>query len=82
MSPNLFYTASGDMVYYTAAVGIVYNKTTHTQKFFLGHTDDIMCLAIHPDRNLVATGQVRLARPIYSHIYTGALIAQNIWPQR
>ena len=59
VSPNLFYTANGDMVYYAAAVGIVYNKTTHSQKFFLGHTDDIMCLAIHPDRHLVATGQVR-----------------------
>lgn len=61
VSPNLFYTANGDMVYYAAAVGIVYNKATHSQKFFLGHTDDIMCLAIHPDKNLVATGQVRTA---------------------
>jgi hypothetical protein len=48
------------MVYYSAAVGIVYNKETHSQKFFLGHTDDIMCLAIHPERHLVATGQVGL----------------------
>lgn len=60
VSPNLFYTAAGNMVYYSAAVGIVYNKETHSQKFFLGHTDDIMCLAIHPERHLVATGQVEL----------------------
>lgn len=26
-----------------------------------GHDDDIRCLAIHPDRNIVATGQVASA---------------------
>lgn len=35
------------------------------QRFFLGHDDDILSLAIHPDRTTVATGQVRLAgRPV------------------
>jgi hypothetical protein len=29
-----------------------------SQRFFLGHDDDILCLAIHPDRRRVATGQV------------------------
>eukprot|EP00899_Mesostigma_viride_P010144 jgi/Mesvir1/19130/Mv12869-RA.1 len=57
-SPNLFYTASNEIVYFTAGVGIVYNKEQHTQRFFLSHNDDIHSLAIHPDRNIVATGQV------------------------
>ena len=58
-APNLFYTSEGDVVYYTAAVGIVYNDETNQQKFFLRHDDDINCLAIHPDdRDTVATGQV------------------------
>lgn len=58
-APNLFYTSEGDVVYYTAAVGIVYNDETNHQKFFLRHDDDINCLAIHPDdRDTVATGQV------------------------
>ena len=35
-------------MYHIAAVGIVYNKKTHTQRFYLQHTDDILCLAAHP----------------------------------
>jgi hypothetical protein len=63
-APNLFYTSEGDVVYYTAAVGIVYNDETNHQKFFLRHDDDINCLTIHPDdRDTVATGQVG-AEPI------------------
>lgn len=28
------------------------------QRFFLGHDDDILCMAMHPDKKTVATGQV------------------------
>ncbi|GFR41097.1 hypothetical protein Agub_g1741 [Astrephomene gubernaculifera] len=55
---NIFFTGDNRLVYYTAAVGIVYDPATHTQQFFQGHDDDIKCLAIHPDRFTVATGQV------------------------
>ena len=57
-APNLFYTKRGAVVYYTAAVGIVYEKESNTQKFFLRHDDDVQCLTIHKDRDTVATGQV------------------------
>ncbi len=30
----------GEIVYHTAAVGIVYNPATHTQRQYLGHSDD------------------------------------------
>ena len=40
-APNLFYTSAGDVVYYTAGVGIVYNDETNVQRFFLRHDDDI-----------------------------------------
>jgi hypothetical protein len=69
-APNVFLTESGEVVYYTAAVGVVYCRATHTQRFFTRHTDDIRCLALcdapvtyagvhYPPRTLVATGQVR-----------------------
>ena len=57
-SPNLFYNTQGKIVYYTAAIGVVLDEKTKRQNFFLGHTDDIMSLAMAPDRKLVATGQV------------------------
>ncbi|XP_076879607.1 echinoderm microtubule-associated protein-like 6 isoform X2 [Brachyhypopomus gauderio] len=55
---NLFYTAGKEIVYFVAGVGVVYNTREHTQKFFLGHNDDIISLALHPDKIQVATGQV------------------------
>jgi microtubule-associated protein-like 6 len=55
---NLFYNASGEVVYSSAAVGIIYNSTEHSQKFSFGHDDDIISLAVSPDRQYVATGQI------------------------
>uniref|UniRef100_A0A8C7F8N6 EMAP like 5 n=1 Tax=Oncorhynchus kisutch TaxID=8019 RepID=A0A8C7F8N6_ONCKI len=55
---NLFYTQTGEMVYHVAAVGVVYNRQQNTQRFYMGHDDDILCLAIHPLKDYVATGQV------------------------
>ncbi|KAJ9506292.1 hypothetical protein QJQ45_013870, partial [Haematococcus lacustris] len=69
-SQNLFYTSEGKLVYYTAGVGVVYQRPpVHHQHFFLGHSDDITALALcpaaaevegrqYPARCLVATGQV------------------------
>ncbi|XP_075303783.1 echinoderm microtubule-associated protein-like 5 [Odontesthes bonariensis] len=55
---NLFYTQTGEIVYHVAAVGVVYNRQQNTQRFYMGHDDDILCLAIHPLKDFVATGQV------------------------
>lgn len=55
---NLFYIPQTDeIVYHVAALGIVYNKKTGVQRFYDQHTDDILCLSVHPDGNHVATGQ-------------------------
>ena len=37
---------------------ITYNVEENIQRHYLGHTDDIKCIAIHPDLVTVATGQV------------------------
>ena len=55
---NLFYLQNGQVVYHVAAVGISYHKEKHTQKFYTEHTDDILCLCVHPLKDIVATGQV------------------------
>lgn len=39
---NLFYTASKEVVYFVAGVGVVYNLRENSQRFFLGHDDDII----------------------------------------
>ena len=51
-------TKGRTIVYPAAAMGIVYDVVQNTQRFFKGHTDDIISLAQHPAGNLIATGQV------------------------
>ena len=55
---NLFYTQSNEIVFHTAGVGVVYNQHTHEQRFYMGHDDDILCLTVQDDHDLIATGQV------------------------
>ncbi|XP_077381859.1 echinoderm microtubule-associated protein-like 6 isoform X9 [Festucalex cinctus] len=55
---NLFYSQTGEVVYHVAAVAVVYNRQQHTQRFYQGHDDDILCLAVHPLKDYAATAQV------------------------
>jgi len=55
---NLFYNADGDICYSAAAAGIILNKKKWTQTYNLDHTDDILCVAMHPSGRYVATGQM------------------------
>lgn len=57
---NIVCNRNGHLVYHVAALGIVYNVKSHTQKFFLGHNDDVLCLAMHPEGLKIASGQVCL----------------------
>lgn len=55
---NLRYSNRGEVVYHTAAVGIVLNQGTNTQKHFIAHTDDIISFDIHPQGTLAVTGEI------------------------
>ena len=58
---NIHLTDSGELVYFSAAVGIVQNlnaKTNPSQRFFLGHDGDIISSCLHPNKTTIATGQM------------------------
>jgi microtubule-associated protein-like 6 len=46
------------VVYSTAALGVVLDKEANTQRLFTQHEEDVVSLAIHPGKGLVATGQM------------------------
>ena len=52
-----FASSSSNIVYHVAGVGIVLNTENNTQIHNTDHTDDILCLDIHPDGHTVATGE-------------------------
>ncbi|PIO16683.1 hypothetical protein AB205_0108340, partial [Aquarana catesbeiana] len=55
---NLFILPSGELLYFTAAVCVLYDPVAGTQRHYRGHTDDIKSLAVHPDSVTIASGQV------------------------
>ncbi|XP_037072676.1 echinoderm microtubule-associated protein-like 2 isoform X2 [Pollicipes pollicipes] len=54
---NLYLLPTGEMVYFVAGVVVLYNLEDQMQRHYTGHTDDVKCLAIHPNRYTIATGQ-------------------------
>ncbi|XP_023223869.1 echinoderm microtubule-associated protein-like 2 [Centruroides sculpturatus] len=55
---NLYLLPTGEIVYFIATVVVLYNVEDQIQRHYLGHTDDIKCLTIHPNKLLIATGQL------------------------
>uniref|UniRef100_A0A8B9NEZ9 EMAP like 3 n=1 Tax=Accipiter nisus TaxID=211598 RepID=A0A8B9NEZ9_9AVES len=54
---NLHVLASGELVYFIACVVILLHVPHRRQRHYLRHSDCVRCLAVHPDRLRVATGQ-------------------------
>lgn len=54
---NLYYLPTGECVYFVGSVVVLYNVEEKKQRHYLGHTDSVKCLAVHPNRLIVATGQ-------------------------
>ncbi|XP_030069783.1 echinoderm microtubule-associated protein-like 1 isoform X1 [Microcaecilia unicolor] len=55
---NLYLLPTGETVYFIASVVVLYNVEEELQRHYTGHNDDVKCLAVHPDRITIATGQV------------------------
>jgi microtubule-associated protein-like 6 len=49
---------SGKLVYAAAAVVVVHDPASNTQRFFSQHTDDVTALAMHPDGATAASGEM------------------------
>lgn len=55
---NVAYNQFNEVVYHTAAVGVIYDASSHFQKHHVGHNDDITSFAIsNSTRAVIATGE-------------------------
>ncbi|XP_017844502.1 echinoderm microtubule-associated protein-like CG42247 [Drosophila busckii] len=54
---NLWVLPTGELLYYVAAVAVLFDRDEDAQRHYIGHTEDIMCMDVHPSRELVASGQ-------------------------
>ena len=54
---NVFYGGAHKVLTFAAAVGITIDTDTKQQKFSFHHTSEVCSMAVHPNLNLVATGQ-------------------------
>ncbi|XP_046859210.1 echinoderm microtubule-associated protein-like 2 [Xenia sp. Carnegie-2017] len=55
---NLYFLPSNEVMYTTAAVVVIYDFITKSQRHYTEHTDDVKCLALHPNKDIAASGQV------------------------
>ena len=55
---NVKYTATGEIVFHAGSTAVVLNAREKKQRFYQQHSGDIFCLAVHPCRTLVATGDI------------------------
>ncbi|XP_077438464.1 EMAP like 4 isoform X2 [Vanacampus margaritifer] len=55
---NVCLLPTGEMVYFIACVVVLFDEHERTQRHYVGHTDCVKCLALHPDKIRIATGQI------------------------
>ncbi|XP_063048364.1 echinoderm microtubule-associated protein-like 4 isoform X2 [Engraulis encrasicolus] len=69
---NVYLLPTGEIVYFIASVVVLFNYEERTQRHYLGHTDCVKCLAVHPDKIRMATGQIagvdKDGRPLQPHV--------------
>ncbi|XP_049267538.1 echinoderm microtubule-associated protein-like CG42247 [Rhipicephalus sanguineus] len=54
---NLHVVRSGEILYNVAALAVLFNRSKHQQRFYMGHSMDIDCIAYNYNEDVAATGQ-------------------------
>ncbi|KAL3668248.1 hypothetical protein V7S43_006342 [Phytophthora oleae] len=54
---SAFYLSTGEIMWFAAALVVLYKKESNTQRYFREHTNEVTCVAVHPNQRIVASGQ-------------------------
>ncbi|TNV87854.1 hypothetical protein FGO68_gene13813 [Halteria grandinella] len=66
---NLKFISENEIVFTTAALGVVMDLQADTQRFFNLHEEDVVCLDIHPTKQFAATANMAEKGQRYTDIY-------------
>ncbi|GMF42944.1 unnamed protein product [Phytophthora fragariaefolia] len=54
---NVFYLSTGEIMWFTATLVVLYKKESNTQRYFREHTNEVTSVNVHPNQRIVASGQ-------------------------
>lgn len=54
---NLLYLSTGEIMWFSAALVILYSKENNLQRYFRQHTNEVTSMSLHPNMHVVASGQ-------------------------
>lgn len=55
---NVMFLTDDKIMFPAAALVVIMDMKSNEQGFFSGHTDEVSCLTVHPDRSVAASGQM------------------------
>jgi echinoderm microtubule-associated protein-like 6 len=67
------YTKTGEIIFFSGTVNVVLDVRSSTQIYHRDHTDEIMSIAVHPTRTLIATSDQSKVPTILLWNYEGAM---------
>ncbi|XP_060076352.1 echinoderm microtubule-associated protein-like 2 [Ylistrum balloti] len=65
---NIHVLGNDDVVYFVSKIAVLYDRTSHRQRHYREHTEDIKCVAVHSNLSMVASGQFAGKDNISAHI--------------
>lgn len=65
---NLWVLPSGELLYYVAAVAILFDREENAQRHYIGHTEDIMCMEVDRNRHSNFCGHARIVQIFKRHL--------------
>ena len=55
---NIMFLDNNRIIYPAAALVVLMDLDSDRQCYFSGHTEDVTCLTVHPERSIAASGQI------------------------
>ncbi|XP_069102321.1 echinoderm microtubule-associated protein-like 1 isoform X2 [Argopecten irradians] len=65
---NIHVLGNDEIVYFVSKIAVLYDRTSHRQRHYREHTEDIKCIAIHSNLSMIASGQFSGKDNVCAHI--------------